>query len=403
VEAVMAAIACAGPIIADGAAGQRVWDDAVAALLKLAESAEWANWNRSLSVLSSMAFQHSRQNCAASEVVFQRAMPALAAALRRDNYGGGVPGIARYIGPLAAPLVSDLIPLLEKGDTSGAVQALGAIGPQAAPAVPALRAVVRRGHHTRSLAIAALGGIGEAAGPALADFAPLLKHALPDLCHLQPRESEDDTITWEIADAAGRIGGPALAPLFPDLVGAYRLLRSCRLLGKGDWSRLFAAAGRSGRDVAPTLLEVALDPDEALNIRRAALASLDQVGAPPSAQARLAAVRAGLARKQVLFPPRVTGPEPQRRAPPRPPPASDPRQTPRAFELCRQEAGLPAPAAPASVAPVGADFSHAAFIACVEDRLCGPDQATYGATMSICCRPYGAERPWFCEPRAPPR
>ena len=154
--------------------------------------------------------------------------------------------------------------------------------------------------------------------------------------------------------------------------------------------------------MAPTLLAVALDPDEALNIRWTALASLDQVGAPPEARGRLASLRAALARKEVLFRPRDTGSGHQMAAPPRAPLSLGAPPAPRAFDLCRTEAGLPARGAPASVVPVDSSVSHAEFSACVEDRLCGPDEATYRLTMSICCRPYGAERPWFCEPRTPP-
>jgi HEAT repeat protein len=402
VEAVMATIMCAGAIIEDGDKGQRQWEEAVAALLAMAGSPERATSFRGINVLSAMAFRYSRQNCPAGDVVFARAMPVLAARLRAEPSGQIVPSIAESVGSIAAPLVPDLIPLLDKGEPNTTARALGAIGPKAAPAVPALRAILRRRSHARSTVVRALGGIGEPAGPAVADFAPLLKQALPDLCHLQPRVSDDDMLTWEIADAAGRIGGPAIAPLFPELVAAYRLLRGCRMLGHGSWSRLFAAAGKSGPAVAPTLLAVALDPDEALTIRRTALASLDQVGAPREARGRLASLRAALARKEILFRPGDTGPEPQVRAPPRAPPSPDAPPAVRAFDLCRMEAGLRGRDAPASVAPVDSGVSHVEFITCVEDRLCGPDEVTYRATMSVCCRPYGAERPWFCEASTPP-
>jgi hypothetical protein len=150
------------------------------------------------------------------------------------------------------------------------------------------------------------------------------------------------------------------------------------------------------------LLAVALDPDEALNIRRTALTSLDQVGAPPEARGRLDSLRAALGRKGALFRAPGTKPEQQLRAPPRAPRSPGAPPAPRAFDLCRMEAGLPARGAPASVAPADPNISHTEFITCVEDRLCGPDEATYRLTMSICCRPYGAERPWFCAPRTPP-
>ena len=140
----MANIMCAGAIIEDGDKGQRLWDEALSALLAMNGSAERDTAFTGLSVLSDVAFRRSQQKCPAGDVVLARAMPTLAAWLRAEPYGRIVPSIAESVGPIAAPLVPDLIPLLGKGEPEFVARALGAIGPQAAPAVPALRAIFRR-------------------------------------------------------------------------------------------------------------------------------------------------------------------------------------------------------------------------------------------------------------------
>ena len=72
VENVMPTIMCAGPIIEDGDKGQHLWEEALAALLAMNGSADHNTAFTGMSVLSSMAFRYSRQNCPAGGVVFAR-------------------------------------------------------------------------------------------------------------------------------------------------------------------------------------------------------------------------------------------------------------------------------------------------------------------------------------------
>ncbi|HXU00791.1 MAG TPA: hypothetical protein VN903_07360, partial [Polyangia bacterium] len=402
VESAMAAIVCGLPNEWEREPQRKAWDGALSELLKTAGVREEKDASLGLRVLELVAERGSRGDCAMRDTVSARAIPTLAARLRANDWS--TPVVLRIVmamGPGAAPLAPDLIPLLPK-DSLGVTNALGAIGPKAAPAVPALRAMIRGGGDGRLYAIAALGGIGAPAGPAVADFAPIVKQALGDLCAAKPKRSAGDVIVGTIAPAVARIGGPVIAPLFPDLVAAYRRERACEALGGWDWNLLIAAAGGAGSGVAPTLASVALDPDEPLRIRETAVASLDKVGPPPAARAQLEVVRAALARKQAVFRRDDTS-EPQVKAPRRP--GSD--RTPYTFTLCRREAGLPALSEPVPSATeakmldasgrYASDNVHWNFAYCIADRLCGPDVATYRATIAACCKGYGGDRPWFCE------
>ena len=95
VEGVMANIMCAGVIVEDGEQGERLWEEAVAALIAMAGSAERATASRGVSVLLNMTLRYSRRNCPTGDVVFVRAMPALAAELRRDPFMEAAPRPSR--------------------------------------------------------------------------------------------------------------------------------------------------------------------------------------------------------------------------------------------------------------------------------------------------------------------
>lgn len=112
---------------------------------------------------------------------------------------------------IGAAATAALLPVLEGNDIAVryfAVRAMLEYGPRAAPAVPALTAIVERrvyDDRTQDLAIQALGNIGPAAAPAAPAIAALL--AAP-IHYSDPRY---------VFTALGQIG-PGAAPVLPTLV-----------------------------------------------------------------------------------------------------------------------------------------------------------------------------------------
>jgi hypothetical protein len=358
-----------------------------------------------LSTLSLLAKDRERSGCVADGQVLATAVPALAVLVRTapSPLLEETLWVAKEIGPLAAPLVPDLIPVLFKSEvpSNSAASALGAIGPKAAAAVPTLRGLLARGRKWHWHATEALGGIGEPARSALPDLVPILAGALPGLCSTRPRYSEPDVIAGAVQRAAVRIGGPGVEPLVPDLVTAFGRMRACNVAGPvEDWIKAFGSFGRYGKRAVPLLLSIAFASEESVGLRRYAIEALDRVepllaGGPPVGSSKIREIRRALARKREIFS-RPVPQEPllQMVPPPRPPP-----RTPRTFALCREEAGLPVLPEPTDLPPPRdgePSWLHDGFGHCVEAHLCGPDMATYRATIATCCRGYGGAAPWFC-------
>jgi hypothetical protein len=353
-------------------------------------------------------FGEAETMCPAAAPVLAAAVPALGKALHRLSGGPLHDALwaAEKLGPRAAPLVPDLIPLLEGEEVASNIAAvvLGAIGPAAAPAVPTLRALHRRGGKWRTRAVEALGGIGPPARPALADLAPALAATLPHLCSGRPRTTAEDAIAYAIARAVPKIGGAEAEPLVADLATAFKRLHACKLVRVDEWLRGFEALGRHGAPAAPLLLSLVVDPDEHVDMRRWALAALDRVdpalaGQTPADAARVQVIRAALERKRVIFDRRDDDEEgdiqqPDREIHPSPP-------TSPLFDLCREEAGMPTMQEPDGLPRSAGYLAHSGFEACVISRLCGPDPATYRATMTKCCASYRDWPPWFCSAREP--
>ena len=308
------------------------------------------------------------------------------------------------VGPIAAPLVPDLIPLLARDEitANSAAAVLDGIGPGAAAAVPALRAMFARGEPFRYWATKSLGAIGAAAQPALPDFAAPFKQALSGLCDKGRFNRTAGGIIETFLQAASRIGGPGVEPLVPDAVAALAAQRRCDIHTSRLWIGYFGGFGRYGAAALPLLRTIVEDPDADLAERREALASIDLIGMPEKWRRTVEPLRKAFALKAELFKQRRREPDPDLEGDLQvPDPTPRPPTTPRAFRLCREEAGLrplEEPADPPSDGP-----NHSGFAICVEHRLCGPSEADYRATMARCCgwytKPHAGPSPWFCAKR----
>jgi hypothetical protein len=314
--------------------------------------------------------------------------------------------VAGEAGPSAAPLVPDLVALLGKRDdvtTNTAAVALGKLGAAAAPAVPALRALLPRNvNNVRGNAISALGDIGPPARPALPDFLPILQEAVPQACAARPRWSAGGATAFAIVKAAAKIGGPGVEPLVPHLVVAFVTMRGCGLVDgyMEPWLSAFGAFGKHGTAAMPALLAVVRDDDARLSMRRQALDSLDAIDRS-SKHGDVARIREALQRKREVFERSQPGqPEPQLQTPLEIRERAAQRRSPRAFALCREEAGLPPAADPTPPPPrSSALMRDSSFTSCIRDRLCGPGVSDYRKTMAKCCGDsYATEPPWFCLP-----
>jgi HEAT repeat protein len=177
-----------------------------------------------------------------------------------------------------------------------AAYVLGTLGPQAAPAAPALHAVLDvnsgKNEYARSMAAWALGRIGAAAAAeipfltetmrttkllavrrstaeALGNFGPAAKSAAGDL--LKMLDNEDDITRVNAAAALWKIDRDPKA--VPALLA---------MLRQGEPSQTYAAAvalGQMGTDanaIAPALIEALHAPAD--DLRRAAARSLGQLG-----------------------------------------------------------------------------------------------------------------------------
>ena len=349
-----------------------------------------------LFTVQDMADTEYGERCAARAPLVAAALPGLRALVRSASgklLQETLWTIER-IGPDAAPLVPDIIGALDREEprSTFAAGALEAIGPGAAPAVPKLIALLRTGGRWRSAAPRALGAIGPAATPALREFPWLLSSAAPRVCATPGRYSEADVIVNAVFTATSRIGGAGAEPVVPALAELFPRMRACRTANVETWLRQFGALGVHGYAASQMLLALAENPDEPLPVRKEALAALDHIGPRLTWWFRLRRLRQAIKHKDEVFaPPRSAGGA-QQILPPVPPPPPVPPE----LALCRAEASLPPP--PPHADPPVVPRGNGRFGYCVRHRLCGPDAATYRATMAACCQVYGARPwPWFCE------
>lgn len=156
----------------------------------------------------------------------ERALPALMDALNRPELPRDTGYLLAYFPRHADRVVAAILPLLPTSD-SGLIHALGAFGPAAAPAVPALLA----GPLTVDAAIA-LGRIGLAAGEALAALRAAATGADPWLAVAAAGAA------WRVGGApeeaaawlAGRLDGPTAGAALEELMA----------IGPGAWGVLSA-------------------------------------------------------------------------------------------------------------------------------------------------------------------
>jgi hypothetical protein len=340
-------------------------------------------------------------SCGARPALVAAALPGLRA-LARTRSGQPLKATLwtiQRIGPEAAPLVPEVVASLDKQDVADAgAAALQAIGPAAAPAVPKLIALLRSGGLWRSRAVQALGGIGPAAAPALPDFRPVLAAAATGVCRTPSVYSEDDVIVGAVLDAASRIGGAGVEPLVPDLVRAFPRMRACGVARVDWWLERLGKLGAPGAAAAEMLLAMAEDPDEPLRVRSEALAALDAVGPRLTWWWRLRRLRKAFRVKSEIFARYDRDHELGDIQQPPPVLLIPPPKVPPELALCRAEAGLPPPPPMSDLpdAPPGAED----VATCLRERVCGPDEVVYRATLAACCRRYVTPaRPPFCPPQ----
>jgi hypothetical protein len=302
---------------------------------------------------------------------------------------------AERLGSDAAPLLGDLMPLLEKDAVSASIAAgvLGEIGPAAALAVPALRRMLRHPDQRRGNAIRALARIGPAANTALVDFKPILEASLPHLCEDAPRFSTADADTLAIVKATGVIGGRDAEPLMPALVIAFGRFRACHGQTGREWLAAFGSLGKHGRAAGGMLAAIVESPDERLSMRRTALETLDRLGpaaldvAQGGAQAGAGVerVRQAMQKKRALEREQRARGSSSRSQAAQQDAGSELDEPLQALAVCRLEAGLPAESPAGSGGAQRGEPGAAAFSSCLGERLCGPDEAAYRDAVTRCC------------------
>jgi HEAT repeat protein len=138
----------------------------------------------------------------------KKAVPALIEALRDESVHDAAINALASIGPAALP---DLLRSSEGDDllpTSGAIRAIGEMGPGAKSAVPSLvKALSNRDRRIRVAAVSALGGVRDPA------TVPLLTRIL--------KNDKDLKVRIFAADALAQFG-PAAAEAVPTLIGAFK-------------------------------------------------------------------------------------------------------------------------------------------------------------------------------------
>jgi hypothetical protein len=187
-----------------------------------------------IEALDGVAKVKNKAGCQDGPRVLAATMPALRGVLRASSGKTREEAlyVAMHMGPLAAPLVPELVAALDGPDVASniAASALGEVGPAAAPAVSKLRALLAGGGKWRYRAIEALGGIGEPARAALPEFAPVLERTIPLVCRTPGTYTEDDVTAGAILDATAHIGGREAEPLVANLAAVFERMRGCRLI-----------------------------------------------------------------------------------------------------------------------------------------------------------------------------
>lgn len=201
------------------------------------------------------------------------------------------------VGPDAAPAIPALTKALASKSEKlreQAAHALAGIGPAAKEAVPALADLLTsKTGQVRAIAANALGNLGEASAPAtsglikaltdpdvnvrresaqaLGEIGPAAKAAVPSL--IVALSDDQGAVTMHAAEALGRIG-PASVPALTKAIGDPKI--------RGLAIMILAELGPPAKAAAPSLIGLIKDPDK--EIRREAIIALAQIG-PDASQA----------------------------------------------------------------------------------------------------------------------
>ena len=307
------------------------------------------------------------------------------------------------------------------------VQALVDMASAAAPATPALRALLahslalRHGPNPEGgdgqmvvavhpppwlsgtqAALRALAAIGPGAGTAGEEVMALVRASAERACDPLDVEVIAAALPAQLAVTPGRTGEPiaaldrALARQAactagpPAAEGTQRAWRASRALVKAIAATHAAVAAPLAPRLAALMrappvpdVELRLDAARLLTAMRAPLGTVD------------AALRHSLMVR--------SSHQPWDAAPPAPVPASyweerSARVAVRALTSCRAEAGRPAPGSQALAEALSAAHEeNERLVGCLARRLCGPDLRAYRQTLGLCCEyAYTARAPAWC-------
>jgi HEAT repeat protein len=231
------------------------------------------------------------------------AVPALIEALHDKNLSVQHEALLalEHIGPAARGAVGELIGILQKNDRSrlhsGAIEALGAIGSEAASAVPVLKKLlVGKDVHLATAAGLALSEILPAGSEQLAEVVPVLvkslantspeirnqaifglgacgRQALPTLTKLVAGHDKNHDLAWQAAAALALLG-PDAEPAIPDLVSA---LKSKQQSVVAQSAAALGAIGPAAKGAVPQLQALLAHKD--IVIREYAANALGNMGA----------------------------------------------------------------------------------------------------------------------------
>lgn len=164
-----------------------------------------------------------------------------------------------HLGPAAAPAVEDLLKLSSDRLSFEVLRALASIGPGAAPAVPALVRELKKPNGSGGDAIQALGRIGPAAAPAL----PMLREAMKDpllasqaarsLPAVDPGGAESIRVLVAAMDKGETAQEETVYALTLMGKAAAQALRELKPSDRWSRQRQLQALGGMGADAAPAI------------------------------------------------------------------------------------------------------------------------------------------------------